>query len=518
MRYRAVIVCIGLTLALPAGIGAPATAADDAPDFAAIDRYVQGEMDEQRIPGLALGIVQGGNIVHLRGFGDADQSGRAVTPKTPFFIGSITKSFTALAVMQLSEAGKVDLDAPVQRYLPWWHVADAAASADITIRDLLYQVSGLSKGAGNKYATSGGVGDDALEERVRSLASVELTAPTGKTWQYSNANYWTLGMLVQEVSGQSYETYIEQHIFRPLGMDRSFTSEAKAKEQGLVTGHRYWFGFPRAADLPFDRGGLGAGGLSSSAEDMARYLVANVNDGRVGGTELVSPAGMAELQRKGVPTGLEGVSYAMGWDIAESNGIATIAHDGSSFNAHANVVMVPDGRWGVVILENAENSPDEFFGSRQMSAIPFGVTSMLKGKEALPRGSSGTLWAVYGVILAILALQVLGIRRTVTKFRRWRTDPQRRPQGRVRTGLALGLPIVLSLAWAYIVLAALPQKIQAPLSALLMGLPDLMYLLVTSVLVAVGWGGARTVWAASILRSTDGPRPTEPKTPQPVGV
>ena len=181
MRNPAIIVGVGLTLALPAVLGAPATAADDAPDFAAIDRYVQGEMDEQRIPGLALGIVHGANIVRLRGFGEADPSGRAVTPKTPFFIGSITKSFTALAVMQLSEAGKVDLDAPVQRYLPWWHVADAAASADITVRDLLYQVSGLSKGTGNKYATSGGIGEDALEERVRSLASVELTAPTGKT-------------------------------------------------------------------------------------------------------------------------------------------------------------------------------------------------------------------------------------------------------------------------------------------------------------------------------------------------
>ena len=120
---------------------------------------------------------------------------------------------------------------------------------------------------------------------------------------------------------------------------------------------------------------------------------------------------MAELQREGVPTGQEGVSYAMGWDIAESNGIATVSHDGSSFNAHANVVMVPEGRWGVVLLENAENSPDEFFGSRQMSGIAFGVTSMLKGKKAQPGASSVALWIVYGVVVAIIALQILGIRR-----------------------------------------------------------------------------------------------------------
>src|SRR6266540_1256844 len=100
-----------------------------APDFAAIDKFVEDEMKAQRIPGLALGIVQGNQIVHLKGFGIADPSGRAVTPQTPFIIGSVAKSFTALAIMQLVEAGKVDLDAPVQRYLPWFRVADPDAAA-----------------------------------------------------------------------------------------------------------------------------------------------------------------------------------------------------------------------------------------------------------------------------------------------------------------------------------------------------------------------------------------------------
>ena len=92
--------------------------ADIAVDFAAIDAFVEKEMEAQRIPGLALGIVQGDQIVHLKGFGIADPSGRAVTPQTPFIIGSLSKSFTALAIMQLVEEGKVELDAPVQRYLP----------------------------------------------------------------------------------------------------------------------------------------------------------------------------------------------------------------------------------------------------------------------------------------------------------------------------------------------------------------------------------------------------------------
>ena len=253
-------------------LGSATAAAGGGPDLGAIDRYVRSEMDAQRIPGLALGIVHGNRIVHVQGFGQAHRSGWEVTPQTPFLIGSVTKSFTALAIMQLSESGRVQLDAPVQRYLPWWRVADPDASARVTVRHLLYQVSGLSKATGNAYATSGDTHESALEDRVRALRDAELTEPVGTTWQYSNANYWTLGMIVQAVSGQSYETYIQQHIFDPLEMRNSYTSQAESAQHGLPTGHRYWYGFPVAAELPFDRGGLGSGGLSSSAQDMTRYL------------------------------------------------------------------------------------------------------------------------------------------------------------------------------------------------------------------------------------------------------
>src|SRR5829696_2650954 len=141
----AVAVLIGL---VTTAMGAP-PAPDDGrsstakvADFNAIDRFVQTEMSAIGRPGLALGITHGDRVVHLRGFGIADLSGRPVTPQTPFVIGSVTKSFTALAVMQLVEADLLDLDAPVQRYLPWFRVADPEASKQITLRHLLHHVSG----------------------------------------------------------------------------------------------------------------------------------------------------------------------------------------------------------------------------------------------------------------------------------------------------------------------------------------------------------------------------------------
>jgi CubicO group peptidase (beta-lactamase class C family) len=181
--------------------------------FAAIDEYVTARMRAARIPGLALGIVKGDRIVYLKGYGRAGPSGRPVTPQTPFIIGSITKSFTALAVLQLVEAGKVELDAPVQRYIPWFRVADPKASAQITVRQLLNQTSGLPQIYETQFWT--GQDEGALERVVRFLKKVELNRPVGKGFGYSNANYEVLGLIVQTVSGQTYEETIRQSIFAP---------------------------------------------------------------------------------------------------------------------------------------------------------------------------------------------------------------------------------------------------------------------------------------------------------------
>jgi hypothetical protein len=308
-------------------------------------------------------------------------------------------------------------------------------------------------------------------------------------------------MIVQAVSGQSYEAYIQQHIFDPLEMRNSYTSQTEAAANGLPTGHRYWYGFPFASELPFDRGGLGSMGLSSSAQDMTRYLSVYLNDGRSGTTALISPAGASELQRAGVPTGLDGVSYAMGWDVGSVLGIPMISHDGSGFDSHANVVLIPDSKWGVVVLENGENSPDEFFGSRRMTGIANGVAGMLIGEEPPEPSSSWSLWVVYGIVLGILVIQVVGMVRSVRTIRTWQTVPSRRPTGALRIGLRVGLPLLVSWTWALLVLVGLPQVIRAPLPAVLMGLPDLGYPLVASAVLAFGWGLARVVWAIRTLRT-----------------
>src|SRR5215207_9129480 len=252
------LVAVGIVEASAAG-----ASSESAPDFAAIDHYVQKEMKQTRMPGVALGIVKADEIVHLKGFGKAASSGRAVRPQTPFIIGSLSKSFTALAVMQLVEEGKVELDAPVQRYLPWFRVADEAASAQITPRHLLYHTSGLPEAAGMEHAFSEDTRLDALEQRVHALRSVQLNRPVGASYEYSNAGYITLGLLIQEVSGQPYEAYMRAHLYSPLDMQHTYTDWTEARAHGVASGYRYWFGVPMAGEVPVSRANLPAGAHTS---------------------------------------------------------------------------------------------------------------------------------------------------------------------------------------------------------------------------------------------------------------
>jgi CubicO group peptidase (beta-lactamase class C family) len=502
-RRRSIIIAVALSalvlgaayLVSKPGSDAPAAnGADAGPNFAEIETFVQDEMAEQRIPGLALGIVEGDRIRYMRGFGTADDSGREVTPQTPFIIGSVSKSFTALAVMQLVEANKVELAAPVQRYLPWFRVADEKASAEITVRHLLNQTSGLSTKTGRTFQGDGDTSDTALEQAVRKLKSATLTAPVGSKHQYSTINYSVLGLIVQTVAGQSYERYVQTRILDPLQMRNSYTSDAAAKQKGLATGHNYWFGRPRAADLPYNRGLVPAGYLISSAEDMTHYVIAQLNFGRYHGTPVLSSDGIDELHRPAVQTPAEDTSYGMGWFVGPLNDIPTIHHQGETFNFHANVVLVKQSRRGAVVLMNAENSLDLFTNGR-IGTIAAGVTSLLEGQEPASPPSNVATFVVYAALFALLVLQGRGIARSVVALRGGRIR-----RGRIGPWWRVGLSLLVSLAWAAFVLVLVPKQLGLPLSVIATGFPDLVYLLLASALAGLAWVVAKAVWTFTALR------------------
>jgi CubicO group peptidase (beta-lactamase class C family) len=502
MRRRTIVIAIALAalvlgaaylVSKPGSDTPSANGADSGADFAEIERFVQNEMAAQRIPGLALGIVEGERIAYMRGFGTASNS-REVAPQTPFIIGSVSKSFTALAVMQLVEANKIELGAPVQRYLPWFRVADERASAEITVRHLLNQTSGLSTKTGRTFQGDGDTSDTALEQAVRKLDSAALTEPVGSKHQYSTINYSVLGLIVQTVAGQSYERYVQTRILDPLQMRHSYTSEAAAQPQGLATGHNYWFARPRAADLPYNRGLVPAGYLISSAEDMTHYLISQLNGGRYDGTPVLSPDGIDELHRPAVQTPEADTSYGMGWFVGPRNDIPAIHHQGETFNFHANVVLVPQSKKRVVVLMNAENSLDLFTNGR-MGTVADGVTSLLEGREPPSPPSNVAIFIVYAALFAMLVLQARGIAKSVVALRRGRIR-----RGRIGPWWRIGLLLMLSLVWAVFVLVLVPKQLGLPLSVLATGFPDLVYLLLASALVGLGWTVVKAIWTYAALR------------------
>jgi len=234
-------------------------------------------------------------------------------------------------------------------------VADPQASAQITVRMLINQTSGLP-GDPTQFTWVTWTWQntpDAIERHVRLLANVKPAFPPGQSFTYANANYATLGMIIQSVTGQSYEDYVREQVFAPLDMHASFVTEAEAARHGLATGYRWWFGFPVPADLPFNRANLPAGFVISSAEDMGHFLIAQMNGGRYRERAVVSPGGIAIMQAEPPAN-----TYGMGWETARLNGRRLINQDGSSGNYQASLFFDPETRVGVFMTANIVNALD----------------------------------------------------------------------------------------------------------------------------------------------------------------
>jgi CubicO group peptidase (beta-lactamase class C family) len=159
-----------------------------------------------------------------------------------------------------TQASWVELDAPVRRYLPWLTIVPEDEAPNMTVRHLLNHTSGLSTADGWTHFGRRDSSDTAIEQCVRDLRQTRLRTPPGAAFQYSNANYDIAGAIIQAVSGDSYEAYVQRQVFAPLQMRSSFTSAVQAREHGLARGHRYWFGCPVATHgLPHPRGLIASG-------------------------------------------------------------------------------------------------------------------------------------------------------------------------------------------------------------------------------------------------------------------
>ena len=257
--------------------------------------WMEGQIEYLGLPGAVVGVVAGDDLVWARGFGHADiESDRPMEPGTRFRMASHSKLFTATAIMQLREEGKLRLDDPVVEYLPWFEFEKASPDdPPVTIEHLLTHSSGLPREAGSHWTDF----DFPTAEEVRELMPYRQAPFSPEVrWKYSNLAYTLAGMIVEEVSGMSWADYLEANIFGPLDMS---ASSVDIDDPGLAT--PYGSRMPDGSRLVFPfvdaRGMAAATGLTSTVEDMARFMSAQFREGPRGGDRILSTASLREMHR-----------------------------------------------------------------------------------------------------------------------------------------------------------------------------------------------------------------------------
>ncbi|QDQ06100.1 serine hydrolase domain-containing protein [Bacillus sp. BD59S] len=341
-----------------------------------LDKYIEKFIKEQSIPGASVAIVHNKDIFFTKTWGITGESEKKVTSKTPFAIGSISKSLTALAIVKLIEDKKIKLEDPVQRYLPWFKLKDSQISSTITIQHLLTHTSGISTYEGLLLSDKQSKSSTALKENVMKLSNVKVTAPPGEKYQYSNANYIVLGALIEEVANETYSSYMQKYIFQPLNMNGAAASKETAYEKGYLTGYQSWFGIPRKSVVSYDNTGAPYGYITANLEDMIQYIMF-----------LNRPEDPQLLKKENMDLYLSPLykinsekSYGFGLRTTNINESETmIWHSGSTPDARAEIFILNKSGWSGVILTNKNHVLEE----TALSVLKKGIISILNGEELL---------------------------------------------------------------------------------------------------------------------------------------
>lgn len=353
MRIRTAVIVIGLAFASPS-YGQP-------PELRIAERlepFIAKVMSKEQIPGLAIGVVESGRPVYVRGFGimDAKTPDRPVTADTLFHMASITKPFVATSVMQLVEQGKVQLDAPVTRSLPYFEIKDPRGRS-ITVRQMLTHSSGMPD-VDDYLWNKPEFDDGALERYVRSLRDKELRWDPGTKFAYSNMAFEVLGDLVAKASGTSFENYVHANILKPVGMTSSTLLLKEADPARLATGHTRTKDGPltAVAHYPYNRIHTPSSNLHSSAADMVRWMLVNMNRGELDGHRILKGSTYDVLWKPAVEVPKD-QHVGISWFLMDHKGQQVVMHGGSDDGFLTMLIFMPARKTGVVVMVNTDHAP-----------------------------------------------------------------------------------------------------------------------------------------------------------------
>jgi len=326
-----------------------------------IESWVHKNIKDGKIPGASVVIIRGNETIYSKGFGYADiDEQRSVTPETLFEIGSTSKAFTGLALLKLESEGKIDFDQSVKSYLPWFqmkyegdHKGESIdGTVDITLNQLMHQTSGIPfKSIGDIPA---GNSSDAIERTVRTQVGKYLDFFPGEHYQYATINYDILGLIIEEVSGMSFEEYISENVLEKLELNNTYLTREEALQYDMSKGYKLGFLKPREYEAPMYRGNLPAGYFIMNSDDVAKWLKIQI------GTQVPEQfdenlISLSHIQDRTVSPDYDGSSYAVGWKVYQSGG-GEFSHGGSNPNYSSQFVFRPEEQIAIGVLANLNST------------------------------------------------------------------------------------------------------------------------------------------------------------------
>ncbi len=380
----AILICV---CALPLRAQTPAPQANAAsvaadPDVMGAERlfsaWIEGQIAYRGLPGVAVGVVSNQDLVWSKGFGFADiKSKTPMSAKTKFRMASNSKLFTAIAIMQLREQGKLGLDDPVVKYLPWFKPKPAGDDdGPITIEQLLSHSSGLQREAGDHWVSYQFPTEDELQ---RLFADRQAAFPPSVRWKYSNLAYSIAGMVVEKVSGEKWADYVQQNIFNPLGMNDSSVDKF-VSGMAVPYGRRMPDGTREVLPFVDSHGMAAATGLTSNVEDMAKFMSAQFRRGPRGGAQIVSSASWRELLRVRSVEENWSSGTALGFDVNRVKDRTYIGHGGGYPGNTTQTLIQLDDKVGVIVLTNTNDSNPSDIAQQLMGTVGQAVAKAVAAK------------------------------------------------------------------------------------------------------------------------------------------
>lgn len=305
------------------------------------------------VPGVAAGLHHAGRERYVFHGVTSVENPLPVDAETLFQLGSTGKTFTATALMLLVEQGRVELDAPVRRYLPELRLRDEEAERTVTVLQLLNHTAGW---AGDLNVDTG-EGDDALARFVEAMADLEQVTTPGSAVSYNNASLSVAGLVIERLTGTTFEQAVRELLFEPLGLAHSFFFANEVMTRRFAAGHHPGPDGSPAVARPwaFPRGGAPAGGISANAGDLVAWARFHLGDGRAAdGTPVLSAELLRSMQRPTVSTGGNALGDHVGiaWFLRDAGGLRLVGHDGGTNGQETKLLLVPERDWAIAVLTN----------------------------------------------------------------------------------------------------------------------------------------------------------------------